>query len=318
MIKQGVVLISTLFIVMIMSMITIQISKSFFISIQRDAYLDFKNYTLHLLLSSETQAINSIKKQIIISKNKLTKEDPILKQSYFFSNDFETVQVDVSDASNCFNLNNIFKKNGDEFEIIENNRKWLERLLRLEDLDELVIESFVDQLIDWVDSNNQPLNFGVENYFYIGPLSDINQFTPKRLLVSVSEIKNFPIMDQLSFEDITKNLCVLPGSSNQIININTLNPEHTKLIASFFNIDNLQLIESQILEIPKNGYDSTNEFIINFNQIDSSQSQLLSLNSNTFFIKSKIYNEIFTNELESLVVLDISNSAKVLNRNFIF
>ena len=71
---------------------------------------------------------------------------------------------------------------------------------------------------------------------------------------------------------------------------------------------------------PFHSYDQQkySQTIINYNQIDSSQYQLLSLNSNTFFIKSKIYNEIFTNELESLVVLDISNSAKVLSRNFIF
>ncbi len=29
---------------------------------------------------------------------------------------------------------------------------------------------------DWVDSDNQPLNFGAENYFYIGPTSKISQF----------------------------------------------------------------------------------------------------------------------------------------------
>ena len=27
---------------------------------------------------------------------------------------------------------------------------------------------------DWVDSDNQPLNFGAENYFYIGPTSKLS------------------------------------------------------------------------------------------------------------------------------------------------
>jgi type II secretory pathway component PulK len=102
--KPGVVLISTLFIVMVMSIISIQISKSFFLSIQRDSYIDFKNYSLQLLLSSEKEAIKSIQKEIISSNKKLTNKDPVLNQNYFFSNELATIEVDVSDASIALTL----------------------------------------------------------------------------------------------------------------------------------------------------------------------------------------------------------------------
>ena len=166
--KPGVVLISTLLIVMVMAIISTQISKNFFLSIQRDSYIDFKNHSLQLLLSSEKEAIQSIQKEIVSSNQKLTNKDPVLNQSYFFSNELATIQVDVSDASNCFNLNSIFIKTGDGLQIKKDNKEWLERLLRLKGFDAPKIESFIDQLIDWVDPDNQPLNFGAENYFYIG------------------------------------------------------------------------------------------------------------------------------------------------------
>ena len=316
--KPGVVLISTLLIVMVMSIISIQISKNFFLSIQRDLYIDFKNHSLQLLLSSEKQAIKSIQKEIISSNGKLINKDPVLNQSYFFSNELATIQVDVSDASNCFNLNSIFIKTSDSVQIKKDNREWLERLLRLKGLDAPEIESFIDQLIDWVDPDNQPLNFGAENYFYIGPLSPINQYTPKRLLSNLSEIKNFPVLDQISFKKISNNLCVLPGLSNQLINVNTLNDSHTNLIASFFDEENLEFIESQIFDTPENGYDSANEFANKISQSGSWPSQVLSINSKTFLISTKIYNQTFSNQLDSLVILDKSNSAKVLNRDFIF
>ena len=316
--KPGVVLISTLLIVMVMSIISIQISKNFFLSIQRDLYIDFKNHSLQLLLSSEKQAIKSIQKEIISSNGKLINKDPVLNQSYFFSNELATIQVDVSDASNCFNLNSIFIKTGDGIQIKKDNREWLERLLRLKGLDAPEIESFIDQLIDWVDPDNQPLNFGAENYFYIGPLSPINQYTPKRLLSNLSEIKNFPVLDQISFKKISNNLCVLPGLSNQLINVNTLNDSHINLIASLFDEENLEFIESQILDTPENGYDSANEFANKISQSGSWPSQVLSINSKTFLISTKIYNQTFSNQLDSLVILDTSNSAKVLNRDFIF
>ena len=301
-----------------MSIISIQISKNFFLSTQRDLYIDFKNHSLQLLLSSEKQAIKSIQKEIISSNGKLINKDPVLNQSYFFSNELATIQVDVSDASNCFNLNSIFIKTGDGIQIKKDNREWLERLLRLKGLDAPEIESFIDQLIDWVDPDNQPLNFGAENYFYIGPLSPINQYTPKRLLSNLSEIKNFPVLDQISFKKISNNLCVLPGLSNQLINVNTLNDSHTNLIASLFDEENLEFIESQILDTPENGYDSANEFANKISQSVSWPSQVLSINSKTFLISTKIYNQTFSNQLDSLVILDTSNSAKVLNRDFIF
>ena len=316
--KPGVVLISTLLIVMVMSIISIQISKNFFLSIQRDLYIDFKNHSLQLLLSSEKQAIKSIQKEIISSNGKLINKDPVLNKSYFFSNELATIQVDVSDASNCFNLNSIFIKTSDSVQIKKDNREWLERLLRLKGLDAPEIESFIDQLIDWVDPDNQPLNFGAENYFYIGPLSPINQYTPKRLLSNLSEIKNFPVLDQISFKKISNNLCVLPGLSNQLINVNTLNDSHINLIASLFDEENLEFIESQILDTPENGYDSANEFANKISQSVSWPSQVLSINSKTFLISTKIYNQTFSNQLDSLVILDTSNSAKVLNRDFIF
>ena len=316
--KPGVVLISTLLIVMVMAIISTQISKIFFLSIQRDSYIDFKNHSLQLLLSSEIEAIQSIQKEIVFSNQKLTNKDPVLNQSYFFSNELATIQVDVSDASNCFNLNSIFIKTGDGLQIQKDNKEWLERLLRLKGFDAPEIESFIDQLIDWVDPDNQPLNFGAENYFYIGPLSLIKQYTPKRLLSNLSEIKNFPVLDQIDFNKISNNLCVLPGISNQLINVNTLNNTHKNLIASFFDEENLEFIESQILDAPENGYDSANEFAKKITQSVSWPSQVLSINSKTLLISSKIYNQTFSNQLDSLVILENSNSAKVLNRDFSF
>jgi hypothetical protein len=70
-------------------------------------------------------------------------------------------------------------------------------------------------------------------------------------LSNLSEIKNFPVLEQISFKKISNNLCVLPGLSNQLINVNTLNDSHTNLIASLFDEENLEFIESQILDTPK-------------------------------------------------------------------
>ena len=316
--KPGVILITTLLIVMILSIISVQISKNFYISLKREAYLDFKNLSHQMLMSSEKQAIKSLQKNIKSFQSKLTLNDSLLNNKFYFQNDLMILEVSVLDASNCFNLNSLFKPSGNSYEIRPLYKAWLKRYLKLKQFNEADIESFIDQLVDWVDRDNQPLNFGAENYFYIGPASKISQFTPKRLLVDISEINNFPIMERMDYRDLITNLCVFPNRNNQIININSLVQSDSLLIAAFFDEENLEYIASQILNMPKNGYDDVNVFIDQFNQASKFPSQVLSINSQTFRLQSDIINENFSANLETLVILDISNSAEVLSRTFNF
>ena len=316
--KPGVILITTLLIVMILSIISVQISKNFYISLKREAYLDFKNLSHQMLMSSEKQAIKSLQKNIKSFQSKLTLNDSLLNNKFYFQNDLMILEVSVLDASNCFNLNSLFKPSGNSYEIRPLYKAWLKRYLKLKQFNEADIESFIDQLVDWVDRDNQPLNFGAENYFYIGPASKISQFTPKRLLVDISEINNFPIMERMDYRDLITNLCVLPNRNNQIININSLVQSDSLLIAAFFDEENLEYTSSQILNMPKNGYDDVNVFIDQFNQASKFPSQVLSINSQTFILQSDIINENFSANLETLVILDNSNSAEVLGRTFNF
>ena len=316
--KPGVILITTLLIVMILSIISMQISKNFYISLKREAYLDFKNLSHQMLMSSEKQAIKSLQKNIKPFQSKLTLNDSLLNNKFYFQNDLMVLEVSVLDASNCFNLNSLFKPSGNSYEIRPLYKAWLKRYLKLKQFNEADIESFIDQLVDWVDHDNQPLNFGAENYFYIGPASKISQFTPKRLLVDISEINNFPIMERMDYRDLITNLCVLPNRNNQIININSLVQSDSLLIAAFFDEENLEYTSSQILNMPKNGYDDVNVFIDQFNQASKFPSQVLSINSQTFRLQSDIINENFSANLETLVILDISNSAEVIRRTFNF
>ena len=316
--KPGVILITTLLIVMILSIISVQISKNFYISLKREAYLDFKNLSHQMLMSSEKQAIKSLQKNIKSFQSKLTLNDSLLNNKFYFQNDLMILEVSVLDASNCFNLNSLFKPSGNSYEIRPLYKAWLKRYLKLKQFNEADIESFIDQLVDWVDRDNQPLNFGAENYFYIGPASKISQFTPKRLLVDISEINNFPIMERVDYRDLITNLCVFPNRNNQIININSLVQSDSLLIAAFFDEENLEYTSSQILNMPKNGYDDVNVFIDQFNQASKFPSQVLSINSQTFILQSDIINENFSANLETLVILDNSNSAEVLGRTFNF
>ena len=44
------------------------------------------------------------------------------------------------------------------------------------------IDSLIDQIIDWVDYDDQPRSNGYEDYFYTGPINEPRQYTSKRTL----------------------------------------------------------------------------------------------------------------------------------------
>ena len=62
--KPGVILITTLLVILIMSVISTQISKTFMLSMQREMYMDFSNTSYQLLLSAEAQAIKKIQQEM--------------------------------------------------------------------------------------------------------------------------------------------------------------------------------------------------------------------------------------------------------------
>lgn len=314
--KPGVILITTLLVVMIMSVISTQISKVFMVSLQREAYMDFSNLSYQVLISAESQAIKRLQQEMNLYGNKLRSQDPLLKNNIFYPIGSRTLEISVKDAGNCFNLNSLFIPKQGKYEINKPQQEWLERLLRLKLIDEINIQSFVDQLIDWVDKDNQPRNFGAEDYFYNGPASQIKQFTSKRLLTYLSEIKNLPILSQFNFHKFTEDICVLPYSNRQNLNINTLKAEDSMLLAAFFSENNLEFVSSQIINFPEEGYDDVRSFTEKFPDSIQYPQTVLSLNSRTFRLKSRITDENIFAELETLVILDVSNQSKILNRDF--
>ena len=77
--KPGVILITTLLVILIMSVISTQISKTFMLSMQREMYMDVSNTSYQLLLSAEAQAIKKIQQEMKMYSTKLKSADSLLK-----------------------------------------------------------------------------------------------------------------------------------------------------------------------------------------------------------------------------------------------
>ena len=143
--KSGVVLITTLLIVMIMSVISMQISKSFMLSLQREAYMDLSNISFQLLLSAEKKAVKDLKEQLSRYQTTLLSSDPILQNSLYYEIDNSVRELIFRDASNFLNIKSSFNPRQWKYEINKANNDWLKRFTRNKGVDENDIEAFVDQ-----------------------------------------------------------------------------------------------------------------------------------------------------------------------------
>ena len=87
--KRGVVLISVLLIVLILSGISVSLGEIFFKSIKRSTYIEFQSTSIQLQRNMESLGIDLIDQNLRYNKGYLSKNDQLLKDEIFFeSNGF--------------------------------------------------------------------------------------------------------------------------------------------------------------------------------------------------------------------------------------
>ena len=97
---------------------------------------------------------------------KLSKNNPILNNQIYFNFDNTEIIGNISDASNCFNINSmVLLKDGNYLENTETINAF-RRLMNSFDIEDNLIEEIIDQIIDWIDKDSNPRTYGLEDYYY--------------------------------------------------------------------------------------------------------------------------------------------------------
>ena len=193
----------------------------------------------------------------------------------------------------------------------------IKKLLLLKEFDERDIDSLIDQMIDWIDIDNQPRQGGLEDYFYTGPLHTPQQYTSKRLFYDLSELKNLPAWRKFNWNDIDKNLCSIPISGNSKVNINTLNIEDSELLSSLLPNATVKDAEAIIANIPQEGFVDISQLVTEFPGVDFTKSDAsISFTSNLFSIKSEIISDELKISSESIMYLENNRNGYVVSRTY--
>ena len=173
---KGVVLISILLIVLLLSSVAVLFGNKYLLSLKRAQYIEFQSLSFNSFRNIESLSKKLINKELRFNSSKLSKNNPIINNEFTFNINNAEIIGRIRDASNCFNINSIVNVNNGNY--VENTKtvNAFRRLMEFLDVESNITEEMVDQIIDWIDKDSNPRTYGLEDYYYSGPLH-----TPREL-----------------------------------------------------------------------------------------------------------------------------------------
>lgn len=313
--NKGVVLISVLLIVLLLSSIAVMIGNNFLISLKRASYLEFQTNSLNIFRNVESIALKKIDIELRFNANNLNKMNPLLTNDLIFESDKGMIIGKITDSSSCFNINTLVKKSNSNYIENMNATAAFRKIMNLYEVDNNTIEEIIDQIIDWIDLDSNPRAYGLEDYFYSGPLNNPKEYSGMRLFFSINELKGIPAIRKVDWMIFEDNFCASYNNSNITFNINTLDLSDSFLLSSIFpNIVNADA-EFIIDSLPQEGIQSMVMLEELFPGIDfTSPNGDISFSSKSYKLQTIINYEDFSSESISEIYYGANKNSYIVSR----
>ena len=311
---KGVVLISVLLTVLLLSSIAVVIGNNYFVSFKRAQYLEFQTVSLNIFSSIESLALKKIDNELRFNSKFHAKNNALFTNDFIFETQKGLVSGKIIDSSNCFNINSLVIKNKNTYKPNKENIAIFERLLSLSEIENNLIDEAIDQIIDWIDADDNPRAFGLEDYYYSGPLNNPKEYTSARMFYSIQEIKSLPAIRDIGWQVFEKYFCALPDNDLSI-NINTLTGNKSLLLSSLF--ENLPYSDAEYVidNIPEGGIKNLNELSNLFPSYKLEKSQnYLNFSSSHFELVTSLSYESYYSESKSKIYYGANNNSYIISR----
>ena len=312
--NKGVVLISVLMIVLLLSSVAVLIGNNYFVSFKRAQYQEFQNISINIFRNIESLALRKIDNELRFNTKVHANNNALFINDFIFELNQGVVTGKISDASNCFNINAVVKKVKNDFKPNEKNIEVFKRLMTFNDVDLNLADEAIDQIIDWIDKDSNPRAYGLEDYYYSGPLNNPKEYTASRLFYSVAELKSLPAIKTIGWEIFNNNFCALPDNSLEI-NINTLKINDNQLLASMFK--NMSYEDAQYIldNIPEEGFANINDLKKAFPSYNfDSENRHINFSSSNFSLLTTFTYERFYSESKSTIYYGPNNNSYIVSR----
>ncbi|MFK7912595.1 MAG: type II secretion system minor pseudopilin GspK [Pseudomonadales bacterium] len=234
---QGVVLLSVLLIVALLSAIAIRMTSRHALTVAQARHSLGADLTLAYAIGAETMARQLLFRDWFDDPEKTDHFGDVWASPLapFELNEYDNafIEIQIRDLSSCFNLNALA---GSEAGANQTRLKTLLRNLALP-------EAIADAWLDWVDPNETTNGFGAEDGEYL--LASIPYRTPNRAAADVSELRLLANIEAEQLAALLPHVCVLP-STEQRINVNTASVEVLSSLGSALTPETLEpLVNSE-------------------------------------------------------------------------
>ena len=312
---KGVVLISILLVVLLLSAVAVTFGNKYLLSLKRSQYIDFQSLSLNSFRNIESLSYRIIDDEYRFNSKKLSKNNPILNNQIYFNFDNTEIIGNISDASNCFNINSmVLLKDGNYLENIQTTNAF-RRLMNSFDIEDNLIEEIIDQIIDWIDEDSNPRTYGLEDYYYSGPLHNPREYSGMRLFISIDELKSIPAVKNMEWQIFKNHFCALPSNTNLSFNINTLSKKDNLLLSSIY--PNIELADAEYIidNIPMEGFENNDNLQKAFPEFDFSLSYgNIAFTSKIFKLNTIIKSDDFSASSQSIINYENNKNSYIISR----
>ena len=165
----------------------------------------------------------------------------------------------IDDGGNCFNLNSLVNKGPDGVLTARPGvASQFARLITLLDAGGANADAIAAATTDWIDSDSVPQSSGAEDDAYARNGSQGR--TANTIMTDVSELRSIAGVTADIYSRVRPFVCALPMTDPTLLNVNTLNPAQSVLIAALSPAIDPARARAAIELRPQHGFASPDQF----------------------------------------------------------
>ncbi|MFQ3234579.1 MAG: general secretion pathway protein K [Paraglaciecola sp.] len=320
--QGGVALIIVLLIVSIVSVLATEMGSRLQLQVKRAANIKDNNQAYWYAMGAEQYAQKSIQFLLKNSNGVIHLNQP-WSEKFVYPLAGGGIEAQLSDMHACFNLNALQPQNTSatrqQTTQTSEQEQAFKRLLTSIDgnIPTYDVDTLTDSLVDWLDTDDRMQNQGAEDSEYRS--RQFPYLAANALMAHPSELRMVNGVKMPWFADLLPMVCVIPGSTELKINVNTIDEENVAVLAAATGLTT-SAAQSLIANRDKAGFTSKADFLadnaISALNLSQEQQDWFDVTTAHFVLRTRTKYNNATFSMVTIFAVGKNQTVTVLGREF--